>query len=90
MANEAHSGLAHCVRTRKAGARMVRAAHAAGVRRLAMEVLHDPAGSALGPVREIPVTVGGYLAQPDAEPDCYGFGAGLDLVGLRSGHPGGR
>jgi len=35
MANEAHSGLRRCVRTRQVGARMVRAAHEAGVRRLA-------------------------------------------------------
>jgi hypothetical protein len=30
MANEAHSGLLRCVRTRQVGARMVRAAHEAG------------------------------------------------------------
>ena len=44
MANEAHSGLARCVRTREVGCRMVRAAHEAGVRRLAMEALPWPAG----------------------------------------------
>ncbi len=65
MANEAHSGRARCVRTRETGIRMVRAAHEAGVRRLAMEALPHPAGGLLGPVREIPVTAGGYLAQPD-------------------------
>jgi hypothetical protein len=36
MANEAHSGLARCVRTREVGVRMIQAAHEAGVRRLAM------------------------------------------------------
>jgi hypothetical protein len=35
MANEAHDGLARCVRTREVGARMIEAAHEAGVRRLA-------------------------------------------------------
>ena len=35
MANEAHNGRQRCVRTRVVGARMVRAAHEAGVRRLA-------------------------------------------------------
>jgi hypothetical protein len=39
MANEAHSGLARCVRTREVGVRMIGAAHQAGVRRLAMEAL---------------------------------------------------
>ena len=39
MANEAHSGLARCVRTREVGVRMIQAAHEAGVRRLAMEAL---------------------------------------------------
>jgi hypothetical protein len=65
MANEAHSGLARCVRTREVGARMVRAAHDAGVRRLAMEALPHPVEGVLGPIREMPVTAGGYLAQPD-------------------------
>lgn len=65
MANEAHSGLARCVRTREVGARMVRAAHEAGVRRLAMEALPHPVEGALGPIPEMPLTAGGYLAQPD-------------------------
>ncbi len=39
MANEAHSGLARCVRTREIGIRIIRAAHRSGVRRLAMEAL---------------------------------------------------
>jgi hypothetical protein len=65
MANEAHSGLARCIRTREVGARMVRAAHEAGVRRLAMEALPHPAAGLLGPIHEIPVTAGGYLGQPD-------------------------
>ena len=43
MANEAHNGLARCIRTREMGVRMIRAAHEAGVRRLAMEALPWPA-----------------------------------------------
>jgi hypothetical protein len=65
MANEAHDGLARCVRTRETGIRMIRAAHEAGVRRLAMEVLPWPASDVPGPIRAIPAPTGGYLAQPD-------------------------
>ena len=50
MANEAHNGLARCVRTREVGIRMIRAAHEAGVRRLAMEALPLPADGTLGPI----------------------------------------
>ena len=49
MANEAHNGLARCVRTREVGVRMIRAAHEAGVRRLAMEALPRPAEDTPGP-----------------------------------------
>jgi hypothetical protein len=65
MANEAHSGLSRCVRTREVGIRMIRAAHEAGVRRLAMEALPWPADGSPGPIRAIPPAPGGYLAQPD-------------------------
>src|SRR5690349_19877270 len=65
MANEAHSGLKRCVRTRVVGTRMVRAAHEAGVRRLAMEALPWRRGDEPGPIREIPPAGGGYLDQPD-------------------------
>ena len=65
MANEAHSGLTRCVRTREMGVRMIRAAHEAGVRRLAMEALPWPAKDTPGPIRAIPQADGGYLAQPD-------------------------
>jgi hypothetical protein len=67
MANEAHSGLRRCIRTRQVGVRMVRAAHEAGVRRLAAEALPwewGPAGEP-GPIRDLPPAPGGYLAQPD-------------------------
>jgi len=65
MANEAHSGLQRCIRTRQVGIRMVRAAHEAGVRRLAMEALPWRPADEPGPIREIPPVGGGYLAQPD-------------------------
>jgi hypothetical protein len=65
MANEAHSGLGRCVRTREIGVRMIRAAHEAGVRRLAMEALPWPAEGVPGPIRAMPEPGGGYLAQPD-------------------------
>jgi len=65
MANEAHSGLARCIRTREIGVRMIQAAHEAGVRRLAMEALPWPAQDTPGPISAIPPASGGYLAQPD-------------------------
>jgi hypothetical protein len=65
MANEAHDGLARCVRTREVGVRMVRAAHEAGVRRLAMEALPYRRGEPKGPILAMPADTGGYLAQPD-------------------------
>jgi hypothetical protein len=65
MANEAHSGLKRCVRTREVGIRIIRAAHQAGVRRLAMEALPWPADDSPGPIRSIPPSAIGYLAQPD-------------------------
>ena len=65
MANEAHNGLTRCVRTREVGVRMIRAAHEAGVRRLAMEALRWPAEDTPGPIVTMPPGPGGYLAQPD-------------------------
>lgn len=65
MANEAHSGLTRCIRTREIGVRMIRAAHEAGVRRLAMEALPWPDRQTPGPIVDIPAVQGGYLAQPD-------------------------
>jgi hypothetical protein len=65
MANEAHDGLKRCIRTREVGIRMIRAAHEAGVRRLAMEALPWPEDGSPGPIRSIPSGWRGYLAQPD-------------------------
>jgi hypothetical protein len=67
MANEAHNGLARCIRTRETGIRMIRAAHDAGVRRLAMEALPWPTKGVPGPIQAIPSRTGGYLAQPDMQ-----------------------
>jgi len=65
MANEAHNGLARCVRTREVGVRMIHAAHQVGVRRLAMEALPSSANDAPEPIRDIPSRDVGYLAQPE-------------------------
>ena len=65
MANEAHNGLKRCIRTRQVGILMVRAAHEAGVRRLAMEALPWRRGDEPGPIRKVPAVGGGYLDQPD-------------------------
>jgi hypothetical protein len=65
MANEAHSGLARCIRTREVGIRIIQAAHQAGVRRLAMEALPWLDDGNPGPVQAIPPGAGGYLAQPE-------------------------
>lgn len=65
MANEAHDGLARSVRTRVIGARMIKAAHQAGVRRLAMEALPWLAKGIPGPITTLPGDERGYLAQPE-------------------------
>jgi len=65
MANEAHDGLARCVRTREIGVRMIGAAHQAGVRRLAMEALPRSEDGTPGPLQAAPSAAAGYLAQPD-------------------------
>jgi len=65
MVNEAHDGLARCSRTRQVGLRIVRAAHQAGVRRLAMEALPRRDDGEPGPITALPGASGGYLAQPD-------------------------
>jgi hypothetical protein len=65
MANEAHDGMRRCVRTRRVGARLVRAASALGVRDLAMEALEAPPPGEPCAVTELPPGEGGYLGQPD-------------------------
>jgi hypothetical protein len=77
MANEFHSGLARCVRTRVIGARMIRAAHEAGARRLAMEALGWPERDVPGPITDLPDDpYGGYLDQPEMRAM---IGTALDL-----------
>ena len=65
MANEAHNGLARCVRTREVGVRIVQGRHEAGVRRLAMEALPHRRGEPQGPILAVSPDSGGYLAQPE-------------------------
>ena len=65
MANEAHNGLARCIRTREVGVRIIQAAHEAGVRRLAMEALPHRRGEPQGPILAVSPDSGGYLAQPE-------------------------
>jgi hypothetical protein len=81
MANEAHSGLARSVRTREVGVRMVRAAHEAGVRRLAMEALHWPARDVPGPITTLPDAHGGTagILCDQAPPPLCGR-AGVDAL----------
>ena len=76
MANEAHNGLARCIRTREVGVRMIQAAHKAGVRRLAMEALPHRRGEPQGPILAMPPGREGYLTQPDMQ---RLIGAALDL-----------
>jgi hypothetical protein len=76
MANEAHNGMARCVRTREVGVRIIAAAHDAGVRRLAMEALPWPADGSPGPITAIPEAPFGYLAQPEMRTM---IGTALDL-----------
>jgi hypothetical protein len=65
MANEAHDGLARCARTRAVGRRLVAAADAVGVRRLAMEALVPGFAAAANDSRRLPDEAPGYLAQQD-------------------------
>ncbi len=69
MANEAHNGLARCIRTRDVGVRMIRAAHQAGVRRLAMEALPWPAPDTPGPIVAIPPIPDRHLVALPVETD---------------------
>jgi erythromycin esterase-like protein len=65
MMNELHDGLRRCVRTREIGRRILPAAHAAGVRHLAMEALYREFAAEANASRAVPSCPGGYLAQPD-------------------------
>lgn len=66
LMNEAHSGLARCVRTREVGRRILPAAHAAGVRHLAMETLHPSFTASANRERSVPPAEReSYLGQPE-------------------------
>src|SRR5690349_8363322 len=67
LMNEAHNGARRCVRTRMIGRRCLPAAHAAGVRHLAMEALYPPYAEACNRTRTVPADGGGYLGQPDMQ-----------------------
>jgi hypothetical protein len=83
VASEAHDCLARCVRTS-----MIRPAHQAGVRRLAMEALPWPAPGTQGPIRDLPavaVAFRGWVASWEQPPlasleevlTAYGGTAGI-------------
>ena len=66
LMNEAHSGLARCVRTRELGRELLPVAHAGGVRHLAMEALWDRAVAERANVeRRLERGLDGYLGQPE-------------------------
>ena len=67
MMNEVHSGLQRCIRTREIGRCILSAAHQAGARHLAMEVLWPYSFAAeANRTRQVPVVPEeGYLAQPE-------------------------
>jgi hypothetical protein len=65
MMNEAHHGMKRCVRTREIGRRLLTAAHAAGVRHLAMEALPQGVDAGSSWTRFLPQVKDGYLAQSE-------------------------
>jgi hypothetical protein len=65
MMNEAHNMLLRSVRTREVGRHILPAAHAAGVRHLAMEALFGEIASHANATRTLPAVEGGYLSQPE-------------------------
>lgn len=64
MMNEAHSGLLRSVRTRRMGKRVLAAAHAQGVRHIAMEALYPEFAEQANKTRKAPKS-DGYLGQPE-------------------------
>ncbi len=63
--NEAHSGLARCVRTREVGRALLPVAHALGVRDLAMEALWPAVTASANANRRLDGDLWGYLGQPE-------------------------
>jgi hypothetical protein len=64
LVNEAHNGLRRCVRTREVGVRLIKRAHAAGVRHLAMEAL-QPIDADVANATRRPPDRPRYLGQPE-------------------------
>jgi hypothetical protein len=64
MMNEAHSGQRRCIRTRRVGRQVLRTAHDAGVRHIAMEAL-NPWFVAEANERGVLPAAPGYLGQPE-------------------------
>jgi hypothetical protein len=65
LMNEAHNGFLRCVRCRRVGKLVLPAAHAAGVRHLAMEALEPRFAAEANRTRALPDWPGGYLAHPE-------------------------
>jgi hypothetical protein len=65
MMNEAHNMLLRSTRTRELGRKVLRAAHRAGVRHLAMEALFSQFAATANETRALPELDGGYLSQPE-------------------------
>lgn len=67
MMNEAHDGARRCTRTRVIGRRILPAAHAGGVRHMALEALTPDVAEACNRTRRLADDGLGYLAQPDMQ-----------------------
>ncbi|MBI4345260.1 MAG: hypothetical protein HY553_00285 [Elusimicrobia bacterium] len=65
VVNECHDGMRRCRRTREVGRAVLPAAHAAGVRHLAMEALHPRFAEEANRTRRPPAGGGAYLSQDD-------------------------
>ena len=67
MMNEAHSGWKRCIRTRQVGKQILRVAHQAGVRYLAMEALFPMFAKECNQARRVLEGEFGYLSQPEMQ-----------------------
>jgi len=96
LMNEAHSGLARCIRTRDLGRSLLPAAHRLGVRHLAMEAFWDPAVAERANARRaLEEPLDGYLGQPEMRAlvsaaldlgwTLHAYEAPLDVMRQRAG-----
>ncbi len=85
LMNEAHSGLARCLRTRELGRELLPVAHVRGVRHLAMEALSVARGGARERRARARAAKPGWLSRPagHASADRGGARARLDAARLR-------